>query len=241
MWDAADGRYEEGGVKRDATDGTELSVLWGHLHDVNAVASCTVDGRTLVLSGSWDHTVRMWDVGRAVNVAAAAAAEKATAPKAAADMRDVLVTPRMKEIAAFEQHAAALHAAIGGEAVPTSGDLKTERMTFTSARAYAIKVEAALAQKPAAWATWLEAVLDVKLLQGGSSATARAVCITRMAHVLGADHAVLLLELDQFGLSTRDTLRTHLAAQAAGRVAGNAAAAGAAAGDAGKGTSTECH
>jgi len=156
-------------------------------------------------------------------------------------MRDLLVTPRMKEIAAFEQHAAALHAAIGGEAVPTSGDLKTERMTFTSARAYAIKVEAALAQKPAAWATWLEAVLDVKLLQGGSSAAARAVCITRMAHVLGADHAALLLELDQFGLSTRDTLRTHLAAQAAGRVAGNAAAAGAAAGDAGKGTSTECH
>ena len=73
MWDAAEGRCEEGGVKRDATDGTELSVLWGHLRDVNAVASCTVDGRTLVLSGSWDHTVRMWDVGRAVNVAAAAA------------------------------------------------------------------------------------------------------------------------------------------------------------------------
>ena len=38
-----------------------LRVLEGHTDIVYAVTSCNVEGRVLVLSGSADKTVRMWD------------------------------------------------------------------------------------------------------------------------------------------------------------------------------------
>lgn len=101
------------------------------------------------------------------------------------------------------------------------------------------QVEKALAEQPAAWATWLEALLDVKLLQGRDTAAARAVCVARMAHVLGQQHLPLLLELEQLCLGTRSTLLEHLKAQTSAGSADNAAAAGSSAGDAAAGDAAE--
>ena len=101
------------------------------------------------------------------------------------------------------------------------------------------QVEKALAEQPAAWATWLEALLDVQLLQGRDTAAARAVCVARMAHVLGQQHLPLLLELEQLCLGTRSTLLEHLNAQMSSCTADNAAAAGSSAGDAAMGDAAE--
>ena len=100
-------------------------------------------------------------------------------------------------------------------------------------------MEAALSTQQSAWATWLEALLDVRLLQTRDNAAARAICVARMAHVLGAQHAPLLLELEQLCLGTRDTLLEHLASQTSADTANNAVAAGSSAGDAIVGDATE--
>jgi hypothetical protein len=46
----------------DAEAGTELKALTGHSDGVSAVASCTLGGRVVVISGALDKTVRLWAV-----------------------------------------------------------------------------------------------------------------------------------------------------------------------------------
>ena len=90
----------------------------------------------------------------------------------------------------------------------------TPRPALTSLHVH-FQVQAALAEQPVAWATWLEALLDVNLLRGHDSAAARAICVARMAHVLGEQHVELLLELERLCLGTREKLLEHLATQTA--------------------------
>ena len=88
--------------------------------------------------------------------------------------------------------------------------------------------------QPAAWATWVEALLDINLLQRRDTAAAWADCVARMAHVLGEQHVQLLLELERLCPGAREIMAAHLAAETANsaKVADSAAGGAAAAGDA---------
>ena len=136
--------------------------------------------------------------------------------------KTIILTP-------FEEHAASVHAIMADFKHTSSTGVE---LNYSTALAFASKVNAALTDRPAAWATWIEGVLDVNLLRGRDTTAARVVCVARMAHVLGAEHAHLLLDLDQLCPGTREGLLKHLATLATAGAAESAKGPGsAAAGD----------
>jgi hypothetical protein len=117
-------------------------------------------------------------------------------------------SPKTIILTPFEEHTASIHAIMADFKHTSSNGVE---LNYSTALAFASKVNAALADRQAAWATWIEGVLDVNLLRGRDTAAARIVCVARMAHVLGAEHAHLLLDLDLLCPGTREGLLEHLA------------------------------
>ena len=48
-------------IPEEQKNSAELKVLKGHTEGVSAVATCTVGGKLVVVSGGWDKVIRMWD------------------------------------------------------------------------------------------------------------------------------------------------------------------------------------
>ena len=81
----------------------------------------------------------------------------------------------------YEEHVFSLLRAVRGLTAPR------EMASYDSALSHAVSVKAALSANPAAWAAWLEACLDANM--------AHETCTLRIAHLLGAQHAPLLVDL----------------------------------------------
>ena len=75
-------------------------------------------------------------------------------------------------------------------------------ISYDSALSHAVNVKAALAANPAAWAAWLEACLDANM--------AHETCTLRIAHLLGAQHAPLLVDLARLRPGVLGTIEAQL-------------------------------
>ena len=113
----------------------------------------------------------------------------------------------------YEEHVFSLLHAVRGLTAPRGA------AGYDSALSHAANVKAALSANPAAWAAWLEACLDANM--------AHETCTLRIAHLLGAQHAPLLVDLARLRPGVLGTIEAQLRSELG--AASDAAAAVAAA------------
>ena len=116
----------------------------------------------------------------------------------------------------YEEHVFSLLRVVRAAVSPPPS---AEAATYDVALAHASKVKTALSANPAAWAAWLEACLDANM--------AHETCTLRIAHLLGAQHAPLLVDLARLRPGVLGTIEAQLRSELG--AASDAAAAVAAA------------
>ena len=99
----------------------------------------------------------------------------------------------------YEEHVFSLLRVVRAAVSPPPS---AEAATYDVALAHASKVKTALSANPAAWAAWLEACLDANM--------AHETCTLRIAHLLGAQHAPLLVDLARLRPGVLGTIEAQL-------------------------------